>query len=74
MSGAVPCGLVQKNRNSASVRSIASVRVIHPRSTPTGYAASAKPTAAMLAGAPGCVLSATRPFAALVSFRKYANA
>jgi len=31
-------------------------------------------SAAMLAGAPGWVLSATRPFAALVSFRKYANA
>jgi len=55
-------------------RAIASARVIQPRSTPTGYAASAKPTAAILAGAPGCVLSATRPFAELVSFRKYAKA
>jgi hypothetical protein len=34
--GVVPCGLVQKNRNTASVRSAASVRVIHECSTPTG--------------------------------------
>ena len=54
MSGPIPCGLVQRNRHGASVRSIASVRVIPP-SIPTGYAASAKPTTAMLAGAPRCV-------------------
>jgi hypothetical protein len=28
--------LVEKNRNSVSVRAIASLRVIHARSTPTG--------------------------------------
>ena len=43
-----PCGAFQRKRSVVSVRSRACARVIHPRSTPTGYAARPKPIAATL--------------------------
>jgi hypothetical protein len=58
-----PLGLRQKKRSVASVRSTAAARGRKPRSTPTGYAARAKPTTAMLAGESGWVLSRTSPLA-----------
>ena len=45
-------------RRVVSVIVTASSRVMSPRSTPTGYAASARPVAAILAGQPSRVLSA----------------
>src|SRR5882762_8531090 len=43
-----PCGALYMKRSVVNVRCAASVRVTYPRSTPTGYAVSANPTAAML--------------------------
>jgi hypothetical protein len=43
---------------------------MNPRSTATGYAASASPVAAMLAGQPSRLLSAISPFAGLTKVRK----
>ena len=43
-----PCGAVQKKRSVVSTRSRAASRLTQPRSTPIGYAVSAKPTAATL--------------------------
>lgn len=73
MSGAVPCGLVQKDRNSASVRSIASVRVIPPldadriRRQREADGGDPRRSARLRSVCHEIV-------AVLVSFRKYANA
>ena len=72
--GSPDWSLVMKNRSADSVRSSAASRVIHPRSTPIGYADNAKPTTAMLDGAPARVVSAISPFEALPFARKYSKA
>ena len=43
------------------------------RATPMGYNDKASPTAAMLAGAPGWVLSAIRPLLGFASLTKYSK-
>ena len=48
-------------------------RLIMPLSTATGYVASARPVAAMLAGQSTASLSRTRPLCGLVSLSKYLN-
>ena len=47
----------------------ANLRMITPRLTIAGIVASARPTAAMLHGAAGSVLSRTSPLSGLVSCR-----
>jgi hypothetical protein len=47
--------------------------VIHPRSTPTGYAASPKPIAATLEKEGVGARSGTRPFCGLASCQKKSN-
>ena len=67
----VLAALVERVRPAALlVASTAEARDIHPRSTPTGYAASAKPVAAILAGQSGAVLSITSPLTGFVSCTK----
>lgn len=63
----------KKKRSVARVRSTAAPRDKNPRSTPTGYAARARPVAAILDGQFAAVLSFTRPLAEFVSVRKYRN-
>ena len=64
-SGSGPCGLSRKKRSRVSTIWATSSRGISPRSTRNGAVASAIPTAAMLAGDPFEVLSATSPFSRL---------
>src|ERR671912_1076920 len=62
---ASPCLAVSKKRSVASVRSMAASRVTQPRSTPTPYAVSPKPTAAIEENAFVGQRSGTSPFLGL---------
>ena len=67
------CSLAIKKRSTVRQRASPSARVMRWRSMLMGYAVSAMPMAAMLAGQSGAVLSSTIPLAGLTSWVKYAS-
>ena len=64
-----PCGHSRRYRRRFSVILAAKSRKRTPRSTTPGMVASAMPTAAMVTGAFGSVLSRTNPLSGLLSCR-----
>ena len=60
----------EKKRIVVRTRRQASARVTYPRAAPMAQLARARPTPAMLEGAPALVLSGRRPFSGFVSCQK----
>src|SRR5262249_20371961 len=65
----VPEVVARLHAHEGQVQPAASCRTTTPRSTATGRVARAIPTAAMLHGAAGSVLSRTSPLSGFVSWR-----